>query len=200
TCKDEGLKVLREAPKEVQNIDIVAIHGLGAHPDESWCKNVGTAEEPQWRNWLIEDDMLPAVAPNARIMRYGYASLWFGHIEMRHGMALMAGRFLRVLNQQRKRAPFRPLVFVTYGFGGLIVLEALLEAEQHPEKWPGIFSSNTGLVLFGTPFRGAQRMKQMEILEAAWFEYHGYQIPQSGIAYLQELAGPDKQDSARLVL
>lgn len=30
-------------------------------------------------------------------------------------------------------------------------------------------------------------MKQMEILEAVWFEYHGYQIPQSGIAYLQEL-------------
>lgn len=30
-------------------------------------------------------------------------------------------------------------------------------------------------------------MKQIEILEAAWLEYHGYQMPQSGIAYLQDL-------------
>jgi hypothetical protein len=53
---------------------IVAIHGIGAHPDNSWCKNVGTAEAARWVNWLDEADMLPAVAPHARIMRYGYQS------------------------------------------------------------------------------------------------------------------------------
>ncbi|KAF1998272.1 hypothetical protein P154DRAFT_578093 [Amniculicola lignicola CBS 123094] len=53
TDDDIGLKVLREAPAEAeaaQIIDIVAVHGLGAHPDHSWCKNEGTRESPRWVN------------------------------------------------------------------------------------------------------------------------------------------------------
>jgi hypothetical protein len=29
-------------------------------------------------NWLTHAEMLPKLAPNARIMRYGYKSQWFG--------------------------------------------------------------------------------------------------------------------------
>lgn len=79
TDDDIGLRVLRNAPAEItEAIDVVAIHGIGAHPDDSWCKNVGTKESPQWVNWLVEESMLPAVVPHARIMRYGYQSQWFG--------------------------------------------------------------------------------------------------------------------------
>jgi hypothetical protein len=85
---DIGLKVLREAPvKAEESIEyvhlqywlaqtdtrpssIVAIHGLGAHPDDSWCAKVDTKEgtkgSPRWVNWLEEESMLSAVAPNAR--------------------------------------------------------------------------------------------------------------------------------------
>ncbi|KAF2269047.1 hypothetical protein CC78DRAFT_540482 [Lojkania enalia] len=59
---------------ELFDKNIFAIYGIGAHPDYTWCKNVGTAESPQWVNWLNKADMLPAVAPNARILRYGYQS------------------------------------------------------------------------------------------------------------------------------
>jgi hypothetical protein len=72
--------------------------------------------------------------------------------------------------------------------------QALLEAEQYPEEWPGVFSSTTGLVFFGTPFRGAEGMNQMEMLEAARREYHDDQVQptalevlQPGNAYLQDL-------------
>jgi hypothetical protein len=61
-----GLKVLREVPVKEEAMQIVeyiriyrllaptytkppsiiAIHGLGAYPDDSWCKNIGTKEEP----------------------------------------------------------------------------------------------------------------------------------------------------------
>ena len=54
------------------------MHGIGAHPDDTWSKNVGTKEAPQWVNWLQQPEMLPAAAPTARIMRYGYESQWFG--------------------------------------------------------------------------------------------------------------------------
>lgn len=75
TDDDIGLVVLRDAPADAAApIDIVAVHGLGAHPDDSWCKNVGTRESPRWVNWLVEESMLPTVAPQARIMRYGYQS------------------------------------------------------------------------------------------------------------------------------
>jgi hypothetical protein len=120
TNDDIGLKVLREAPAEVaQSIEyvhlkyllaptdtgpssIVAIHGLGAHPDDSWCTNAGTRESPRWVNWLEEESMLPAVAPNARIMRYGYQSQWFGKEMMQQSVSTVADRLLRALKRTRK--------------------------------------------------------------------------------------------------
>jgi hypothetical protein len=120
TNDDIGLKVLREAPAEAeQSIEyvhqqylpaqththpssIVAIHGLGAHPDDSWCANAGTKESPQWVNWLEEERMLPAVAPNARIMRYGYQSQWFGQEMMQQSVSSVADRLLINLKRRRK--------------------------------------------------------------------------------------------------
>ena len=51
---------------------------MGAHPDDTWCKGVGPEDDKHHVNWLQEADMLPAAVPNARIMRYGYYSQWFG--------------------------------------------------------------------------------------------------------------------------
>jgi hypothetical protein len=122
TNDDTGLKVLREAPAEAEAAQIieyvhflcllaqtysdppsiVAVHGLGAHPDDSWCRNVGTRESPRWVNWLEEESMLPVVAPNARIMRYGYQSQWFGKEAMQQSAFTVAERLLRALKRKRK--------------------------------------------------------------------------------------------------
>jgi hypothetical protein len=120
TNDDIGLKVLREAPAEAaqsieyvhleytlaqtyaNSLSIVAIHGLGAHPDDSWCANAGTKESPQWVNWLKEESMLPAVVPNARIMRYGYQSQWFGNEMMQQSVSSVAERLLINLKRKRK--------------------------------------------------------------------------------------------------
>jgi hypothetical protein len=75
---------------------------MGAHPDDTWCKNVGTAERPRWVNWLEEKDMLPAAAPNACIMRYGYQSQWFGKEAMRQKTSAVAQRLLLALQRKRK--------------------------------------------------------------------------------------------------
>jgi hypothetical protein len=119
TDEDIGLKVLRNAPADADEIveyvrscstqlhanfacSIVAVHGIGAHPDDSWCKNVGTSENAQWVNWLHEADMLPAVAPRARIMRYGYQSQWFGGGAMRQKASTVAQRLLLALRRRRE--------------------------------------------------------------------------------------------------
>jgi hypothetical protein len=53
-------------------------------------------------NWLEEESMLPAVAPNARIMRYGYQSQWFGDEMMQQSVSSVAERLLINLKQKRK--------------------------------------------------------------------------------------------------
>jgi hypothetical protein len=60
-----------------------------------------------------------------------------------------------------------------------------LEAEQYKKDWPGVFSSTTGLIFFGTPFRGAEGMNQMEMLEAARCEYHEDQVQPTALEVLQ---------------
>jgi len=46
--------------------------------------------------------MLPAVAPNARIMRYGYESQWFGQEAMQQSASTVAERLLRALKRKRE--------------------------------------------------------------------------------------------------
>ncbi|KAF2022640.1 hypothetical protein EK21DRAFT_13606, partial [Setomelanomma holmii] len=172
TDEDIGLRVLCDAPADgTETIDIVAVHGIGAHPDDSWCKRVGAAESARWVNWLDEADMLPAVTPHARIMRYGYQSQWFGEGAMRQKASTVAQRLLLALRRRREDCPFRPLLFIAHCFGGLVVLKALLEAHQDTKEWPGTFVSTTGMIFLGTPFRGAEGMSQVEMLAAAQREY-----------------------------
>jgi hypothetical protein len=80
----------------------VAVHGLGAHPDETWSKNRGTESEPVWVNWLEEADMLPAAVPKTRIMRYGYKSGWFGQDSVKQTARTVAQTLLSALRRERK--------------------------------------------------------------------------------------------------
>jgi hypothetical protein len=127
TSDDIGLKVLRKITLEVaqspecvecvlpnslfvicpfkhyiDTCSIVAIHGIGAHPDDSWYKNVGDKEIPRWVNWLEAEDMLPKIVPSARIMRYGYESKWFGEGAIKQKASTVAQRLLLALKRERK--------------------------------------------------------------------------------------------------
>jgi hypothetical protein len=82
---------------------IVAIHGVGAHPDDTWCKNVGTdVTGPRYVNWLEDQEMLPSAVPSARIMRYGYESQWFGKEATQQRATSVARRLLIALKRERK--------------------------------------------------------------------------------------------------
>ncbi|THX69509.1 hypothetical protein D6D04_10253 [Aureobasidium pullulans] len=148
TEDDTGIEVLYQPSNP--NIDIVAIHGLGAHPDDTWCKNIGTPESPQWVNWLKDPDMLPSIASSARIMRYGYESAWFGSETIKQSTTDAAEEFLDDLKSLRK---------------------AMIHARLHSKRWPDLLSFTTGLVFFGTPFRGAEGISQSELLQAVIEEH-----------------------------
>lgn len=54
-----------------------------------------------------------------------------------------------------------------------------------PQEWPDIFDWTTGLVFFSTPFRGAQGMNQLELIEAARRQYSSDQIEGETLRILQ---------------
>lgn len=85
---------------------IVAIHGIGAAPDHTWCKRVSTGDDQgdksQFVNWLQDDRMLPSIVPNACIMRYGYESSWYGEDALHTKVMDIARTLLRSLRRHRK--------------------------------------------------------------------------------------------------
>ncbi|KAG9673202.1 hypothetical protein KCU87_g5168, partial [Aureobasidium melanogenum] len=187
TGKDTGIKVLVGANGNDRTIDIVAIHGIGAHPDDTWCKlreaDLDKTRPENYVNWLDDPDMLPSIAPNARIMRYGYESAWcepevagrqpsrIAPEVIKQKTTQVAKRFLLALRQARKGCQNRPLIIIAHCFGGLVTLKAILDARHDSDEWPGMFQSVTGLIFFGTPFRGAEGISQSEILQAALSKY-----------------------------
>ena len=75
---------------------------MGAHPDDTWCKSVGADDDKRYENWLEEANMLPAVTPNARIMRYGYDSRWFGDGSIKTKASNISQKLLLVLKLRRE--------------------------------------------------------------------------------------------------
>lgn len=73
---------------------VVAVHGLGAHPDYTW-----TAGDV---NWLRDEHMLPREIPNSRILRFGYESRWLGKEAIQQKLPLVADQLLRNMMASRK--------------------------------------------------------------------------------------------------
>lgn len=111
-------------------------------------------------NWLNDETMLPHVVPTARIMRYGYHSAWFGDEKLFTSPREISSELLQALKEERASCPRRPLIVIAHSFGGLVVMQMLLKAR---DQYPEIYTSITGLIFFGTPFRGSDARSQ-EIL------------------------------------
>ena len=52
----------------------------------------------------------------------------------------------------------------------------MIDAHRFDTKWSGISKSTTGIVFFGTPFRGAGGLNQTEIIRAAHSQYEEDQV------------------------
>ncbi|KAH8589025.1 hypothetical protein B0O99DRAFT_726237, partial [Bisporella sp. PMI_857] len=152
-----GLKVLFQ-PNEVEDIelDVVAVHGIAAHPEYTW-----THKEKKV-NWLNEPTMLPAALPKARIMTFGYVSYWFGDDAVRQSVNGIAGKMLQALCHERAECGFRPIVFIGHCMGGLVIQQAYKIATLHKEDYPNISDSVTGVVFLGTPHHGVSNSSGLQ--------------------------------------
>ncbi|KAI4593903.1 hypothetical protein KJ359_008947 [Pestalotiopsis sp. 9143b] len=91
-----GLRILVD-PKEDDevDIDVVAVHGIGVHPEHTWVHRDTKV------NWLSEPTMLPAALPKARIMAFGYESYWYGENAIKQTVSSVAGQLLKALDAKR---------------------------------------------------------------------------------------------------
>ncbi|KAI0549031.1 hypothetical protein F4679DRAFT_286302 [Xylaria curta] len=169
TEDDLGLKTLYiPTPGAPIKYDIVAIHGIGAHPDDTWCKTINRCGERVPFNWLSDKKMLPAALPNARIMRFGVKTQWFGEGLIRQSVSTVALLLRIALARDRKEngCQGRPLIFIAHCFGGLVVMKTLLNAANSWEH-RHIFNSVIGIAFMGTPFRGAEQEGQERMVMGA---------------------------------
>ncbi|KAF2111135.1 hypothetical protein BDV96DRAFT_499788 [Lophiotrema nucula] len=142
-------------------VDIVAVHGLGAIPNITW------KERTSGIDWLSHDEMLPNAAPEARILRFGYDSLWMGKTPIRTSLSTIAYKLLLSLSMIRVEDLHRPLIFVGHCFGGLVIQRALNIAKMRQSRYPGVFDSSVGIVFLGTPHRGTKSFTHESALLAA---------------------------------
>ncbi|KAI1807579.1 TPR-like protein [Daldinia bambusicola] len=150
---EPGLHVIFDSSKDgldhsVPEIDIVAVHGLNFmnEPDHA---------QATWKegNSLWLKDFLPVeLTKPVRILLFSYnSSPALGASAMRldgHAKIL-----LQWLELERREVPQRPLVFICHSLGGLVVKEALIEANQD-ETYRPILQATRLLVFFSTPHRG----------------------------------------------
>ncbi|KAG8846889.1 hypothetical protein FRB91_000370 [Serendipita sp. 411] len=139
-------------------IDIVAIHGLDGHREQSWTAEDGTL-------WLR--DLLPNDLPNARILSYGYdadtrsSTQTSTHTIFRHAEA-----FFERLSQRRHMHPRRPIIFIAHSLGGIILKKALGLGHRDSFKtdrgFRDISTSTLAVLFFGTPNSGANGVQLAE--------------------------------------
>ncbi|XDG03867.1 hypothetical protein ABKA04_003482 [Annulohypoxylon sp. FPYF3050] len=146
TSRQIGLKSLVQ-PDDA-DIDIIAIHGVGAKPDNTW------EDRESKVNWLTDDSMLPAALPTARIMAYNYASHWFGEHATKQSLHEVANKLLNSLVDERERCPDRQIILIGHCFGGLVAQEVYNRARLLPEDHPDIADAIVGMIFLGTPHHG----------------------------------------------
>lgn len=146
TIRRSGLTVVYDPSDPIA--DIVLIPGITGDPLGTWASYSVDAPRSQALDFWPADS-LPLDCPNTRILLWGFqhnAGCKFGDFLNR------PSDLLRDLLESRPLA--RSLIFVTYSFGGLILKEALLQAEKsNSSEFRDIVVYTTAVVYFGTPHR-----------------------------------------------
>ena len=105
--------------------------------------------------------LLPETLPSARVFVYRYDT------RVRHALGApvskntvydFASDFLRTLEAERRSQPSRPLIFIAYSLGGIVVKELLRQScghQVHHSHLYHIYKATAAVLFFGTPHGGA---------------------------------------------
>ncbi|KAK5115752.1 hypothetical protein LTR62_000841 [Meristemomyces frigidus] len=175
----QGIKVFNDPPHA--DVDILAVPGLGANPEECWTwsppgkqsrntRQNGTDDPAvdiergsnvrQDFNWIRDRDGLAILFPKARIMLYDYASAWKGRNKVRATMKSICTVLLDDISEKRKHeaASARPIIWIGHSMGGVVIAKTLCIAKGRKE-YETTATCTTGCAFFGVPFAGTEMAK-----------------------------------------
>ncbi|KAK3191213.1 hypothetical protein K4F52_002803 [Lecanicillium sp. MT-2017a] len=141
------LEILYNGDAEV---DIIAVHGLGADVDKAWTWKRGDILV----NWLKDLHMLPSIVEKSRIMVYNYDSAWHANAPKTR-LQLRGEALIHHIHSFRTGSADRPIIFIGHSLGGLVVEYGLVYAKSRP-KFRYLVEQIVGCVFLGTPFRGSK--------------------------------------------
>lgn len=147
---DSGIKLLHNSENSI--VDIIFIHGLTGNREETWRADGESSPWPQ--------TLLPSKVANARILTFGYdahVADWRGMVSKNrignHSMNLVTSI---ATHREDDDTNNRPILFVCHSLGGLICEDALVWAQQRPEKHlKQVLNCTRGIVFLGTPHHGS---------------------------------------------
>ncbi|XTI83742.1 P-loop containing nucleoside triphosphate hydrolase protein [Cenococcum geophilum] len=161
-----GIKLLHKTTDSV--VDIIFIHGLTGDREKTWTAKGAAAPWPQ--------TLLPLKVPNARILTFGYDAYianWRGMVSQNrignHAMNLLAAvaafrddddTEVALTVAESSSSHLRG-----HSLGGLVCENALVIADQRPEKHlKSILELTRGIVFLGTPHHGSSLARWAEML------------------------------------
>lgn len=131
------------------DVDLIAIHGLGGHPSETWTSGQ--------KNWLR--DFLPFDISALRVLTFGYNSIMaFNGFRPGSSTTEVAQILVDAIARLRKshREPkSRKIIFVCHSLGGLILKQAVLLSGGLGSK-STFTDSILGVIFLSTPNRSNQ--------------------------------------------
>ncbi|KAM7213610.1 hypothetical protein V8F06_010996 [Rhypophila decipiens] len=148
-----GIKVLY-TPATVEPIaDVIFVHGIKGHREQTWSQGNGGQPWPQ--------TLLPLRMPDIRIMTFGYDANpigWRASVSGNrignHSMNLLLA--LARLRPNKTDSSKRPIIFVAHSLGGLVCKDALISSRSSAEeRLRRIYDHTTGILFLGTPHTGA---------------------------------------------
>ncbi|KAK5997494.1 hypothetical protein PT974_02857 [Cladobotryum mycophilum] len=138
--RDDGLDVLNPQLEDV-NVEIVAVHGLGAHLDYTWthksASKLGNSKDAD-RVYLLRDLLMK----DERFLEH---DSFISHTTLTGSLTLQLNRVRRLV----KRVP---IIFIGHSFGGIVIKEALCDPSEGSQE---IFEDTCGIVFLGTPHNGS---------------------------------------------
>ncbi|KAI0505759.1 hypothetical protein F5B22DRAFT_626700 [Xylaria bambusicola] len=147
------VQVNPEMTEENTDIDIIAIHGLDTTSATTWTWKDGT-------NWLKEVEMLPSQVGPARIFtcdwpadRFEPSDIVQATLQV-HGRRLLDGIQQHLSHADDTRKTSRPLFFIASCLGGIILAQALVDANDIGSNYRHIREATRGIIFLATPFRG----------------------------------------------
>ncbi|KAF5231960.1 hypothetical protein FAUST_8969, partial [Fusarium austroamericanum] len=147
TSRPDGITIVHDPPSP--EFEIVAVHGLGAHPVHTWegKPSTGSLSKLHLLRDLLREDF-----PTARISSFAYNSDWL--VDAPEKTAQQIGRrLLEKLSQHRGDSQRLPIIFIGHSFGGIVIKEIVdRESARGSSIEPvGIDTDHAGLNKFDSP-------------------------------------------------